>query len=105
MSPAEVAIAGEWCLNILILTAVKMIDPILIVMAIVAGLLSRAWWQAFAAALAITALVEFVLFQMQLTRSLEPVSLIAGFVAAFAWTALVFWIKQRRAVKKAADTE
>jgi hypothetical protein len=92
-------------MNILILTAVKMIDPILIVMAIVAGILSRAWWHAVAGALAITAIVEFLLSQMQLTRGVELASLLAGFVAAFAWTALIFWIKQRRAAKKAAAAE
>jgi hypothetical protein len=38
-------------------------------------------------------------------KGISGLSLIAGFVAAFAWTALVFWIKQRRAAKKAAAAE
>jgi hypothetical protein len=88
-----------------ILVFAKLLDPFLIVMAIVAGVLSRKWWHAVAGAIAITAIVEFLLAQMQLTRSLAPVPVLAGFVAAFAWTAFVFWIKQRRAAKKAAAAE
>jgi len=51
------------------------------------------------------AIIEFALHQIQLTRTFSPESLVAGFVAAFAWAALAFWIKRRRAAKAASSVE
>jgi hypothetical protein len=86
-----------------ILIIAKLFDPFLIVIALVAGGFSRAWWHVVAGAFAAAAVIEFLLHQIQVTRTFSPESLIAGFVAACAWAALAFWIMERRRRKAAAD--
>jgi uncharacterized membrane protein len=85
----------------LILFAVKLLDPLTIVLAVIAGALSRTWWQAGAAALLVAAIVDIVLSHLQPGRQFEPIEFAVGFLAAFTWAALIFSLKRWRAKRTA----
>jgi uncharacterized membrane protein YhhN len=74
----------------------KLLDPIGIILAGIAGWFCRAWWHVALAAVIVAGLVELVLFSTQLTRMFNPVIFLIGVVASAVWTALAFWLKDRR---------
>lgn len=83
-------------MNILLILAVKLIDPVVIVLGIANGCLSRSVLVLAAVSLGIAVLVELLLATTQVTRTFSPVSLLIGFVVAFAWSGLAFWIRRKR---------
>jgi hypothetical protein len=66
----------------------KFLDPIAAILGLAAGVFSRAWWQVAVAALAVAALVEFILSAMQVTRVFDLVIYTLGVVAVAAWAAI-----------------
>ena len=75
----------------------KLLDPIAIVLAIFAGVMSRAWWHIAIAAIAIAIIGEMVLSAIQFSRTFNPIVFGIAIVAAAAWEAPVFFIKRRAA--------
>src|SRR5690242_15937637 len=77
----------------LIVAIVKFLDPILIVLAIVGGLISRNWRHVLLAAFVAAAVQEVVLAGLQQTRGFNPVVYLAGVLPAGCWAALVYFIR------------
>lgn len=88
----------------LLLLALKLLDFLMIALAIIAGGVSRSWWHVAGGALVVAAIVEMVLSSLQQMRTFEPVEFAIGYLAAFAWASLIFYIKQRLAARKASKT-
>jgi hypothetical protein len=74
----------------------KLLDPIAIILSVLNGYFSRSMAVLFALSVAIAVVIELLLAATQLTRTFDPVSLLIGFVAALAWSGLVFWIRRKR---------
>lgn len=77
----------------------KLLDPIVIILAIVAGVISRAWWHVAIAAFVIAAIGEMILSATQITRTFNPIFFGIGVIAAAAWAAIVFLLKRRWAAR------
>jgi hypothetical protein len=67
--------------------AVLAVLLIAVVLGLVSGILSRAWWHVLIAALVIAGIVEMLLFATQLTRTFNPRIFIIGAVTTSIWTA------------------
>jgi uncharacterized membrane protein YhhN len=74
----------------------KLLDPVGIILAGIAGWFARAWWHVAIAAVLVAGLVELVFFATQITRTFNPIVFLVGVVASAVWTALAFWLKERR---------
>jgi hypothetical protein len=74
----------------------KLLDPFAIILGILNGYLSRSIVVVIVLSVAIAVVVELLLAATQATRTITPVMLITGFLAAFAWSGLVFWIRRKR---------
>jgi hypothetical protein len=85
----------------MIFLIVKLLDPIIIVLAIAGGVLSRTWWHVALAAFVVGCIAEAILFATQLTRTFNPIVFLIGVLAAGCWAALAHflrlkWSAQRR---------
>lgn len=78
----------------------KLLSPITILLALVAGASCQQWWQIFLAAAVVALLDQHVLSSIQQTRDFDPLSLLLGMFAAAVWIALVFSIKRYRAARR-----
>jgi hypothetical protein len=74
----------------------KLLDPVIIALAIFMGMVCRERWHIVMAALGIATIQETLLSTMQMTRAFNPASFLVGVFAAAAWVALVFFIRRRR---------
>jgi hypothetical protein len=79
----------------LVVLIVRLIDPVTIVLAVLNGYLSRSMAVLIALSVAIALVIELLLEATQLTRTFTPLALLSGFIAAFAWSVLVFWIRRK----------
>jgi hypothetical protein len=79
---------------VLVILIVRMVDPILIVLALVGGGVSRLWWHVAAAALVVALIVEMLLFSIQRTRMFDPLDFVIGVIAAGIWTSIAFTVKR-----------
>jgi hypothetical protein len=85
---------GQGGMEYLGLLAAKMAEPISIVLAIVGALVSREWWHAAIAALAVAIAGEALLFWAQGgARVFNPVIFTIGLAAAAIWVGLFFAVK------------
>lgn len=86
----------------------KLLDPITMILAIVAGACARALWQVLIASFAIAFVGELALSMLQLTRVFDPQVFSLGIMAAGTWGLLAFgvrrWREQRRARKSTERT-
>ena len=85
----------------IVVLIVRLLDPVLIVLALVGGGVSRLWWHVAVAALVVAALVEMLLFSIQATRTFDLIDFAVGVVAAGIWASIAFaikgWLARRRA--------
>jgi hypothetical protein len=83
-------------MGILVYLIVRMLDPITIALAVVGGVISRAWWHVAVVAVVVGVLIEiFLATATVLVRPFNPLVLILGIVGAGVWSALAFYIKNR----------
>jgi hypothetical protein len=82
---------------------VKFLDPLLIVLAIAGGVISRNWWHVLLIAFVVGAIQEAALFGIQHTRVFNPINYLAGVVAALCWAALAHFIRQKWAARSKAS--
>jgi hypothetical protein len=87
----------------LVALIVKFLDPLLIVLAIAGGVISRSWWHVLLTACVVGAIQEAVLFGMQHTRVFNPVNYLAGVAAAWCWAALAHFIRKKWAPRSKAS--
>ena len=79
----------------------KLIDPIAVLPAVVAGYFCRTWWQVVISAAAIGIIVEMVLVLFEETPGIHQGRLLMGVLAAGVWSNLAFAFKTWR-VKRAS---
>jgi hypothetical protein len=84
---------------VLVILIVRMVDPFLIVLALVGGGVSRLWWHVAAVALVVAVIVEILLFSIQHTRMFDPLDFVIGVVAAGIWASIAFTVKRRLAAR------
>ena len=80
---------------ILAILLAKLIDPVLIVLAVIAGLTCRLWRHVAIASVIIGAAIEFLLIVLSHGRGFSPGGFVLGTLAALAWGSLVFFIRKR----------
>jgi hypothetical protein len=80
----------------------KFLDPVAIILGILNGYMSHSRVILVALSAAIAVVVELLLSATQVTRQFSPAELAIGFVAALAWSGLVFSIRKS---KRAAEPE
>ena len=83
----------------------KLLDPVAIVLAILNGYFSRSIAVLIGLSVAIAVVVELLLATTQIVRTFNPVELIIGFVAALAWSGLVFSIRRKAKQPGAVESE
>jgi hypothetical protein len=79
----------------LVILIVKLLDPIVAILALVAGAMSRAWWHIGLAGLGIGLLSELLLSMLRPTGTFRPGAFLVAAIAAGARSVLAFWIKGR----------
>ena len=79
---------------VIVILIVRMVDPILIILALVGGGVSRLWWHVAVAALVVAVIVEILLFSIQHTRMFDPLDFVLGAVAAGIWASIAFAAKR-----------
>ena len=75
----------------------RLFDPLVIILALVAGIRAREWWHVAAAALAIPGIEVLALAATQGSRPFNPEVFGLGGIAAAAWIGLVVFAKKWRA--------
>lgn len=82
----------------------RILDPIVIILGVVAGNFIRARIYLMLAAVTVAVVQEIVLSQLQITRSFRPVSFMAGVTAAYlvVWATAAF-VERRAARRKASN--
>ena len=78
----------------------KLIDPIAVLPAVVAGYFCRTWWQVVISAAAVGIIVEMILVLFEQTPGMHQGRLLMGVLAAGVWSNLAFAFKIWR-VKRA----
>ena len=78
----------------IVLLIVKLIDPLLILFALVGGVLSRGWRHVAATAVIVAVIIEVLLANFGGYR-FDPVALAMGALAAGIWATIAFLIKRR----------
>ena len=86
-------------MTLIVMLIVRLVDPVLIVLALAGGGFSRLWWHVAAAALVVAVLVEALLFSMQ-PRMFDLLDFIIGVIAAGIWASIAFTVKQRLAARR-----
>ena len=74
--------------------AILAVLTIEVVLGLVSGVLSRAWWHVLIAALVIAGIVEMMLSATQLTQTFNPWIFIIAAVAAGIWTAIGYLLRR-----------
>lgn len=74
--------------------AILIVLLIAVVLGLVSGILSRAWWHVLVAALVIVGIVEMLLFATQFTRTFNPWIFIIGAAATGIWTAFGYLLRR-----------
>jgi len=86
---------GMYLMAVLVILIVKLLDPIVAILALASGAMSRTWWHVGLAGLGIGLLSELLLSLLRPTGMFRPGAFIIAAIAAAAWSALAFWIKGR----------
>ena len=85
-----------------VIFAGKLLDPTIIVLAVVVGLSSRNWWHVWIGATIVACLSEYVLNSYQSIRAFDPL-IILVIAAAGVWSsggyAVKRWLKARRSFR------
>ena len=85
-----------------VIFAGKLLDPTIIVLAVVVGLSSRNWWHVWIGAIIVAYLSEYVLNSYQTIRAFDPL-IILVIAAAGVWSsggyAIKRWLRTRRSFR------
>lgn len=74
----------------------KFMSPVLVIVAVLTGFVSRSWLQVMIGVLFAAALHEIALMTMQETRSFNLMVFAIGIVAAAVWAGVIFAIRRGR---------
>jgi hypothetical protein len=94
---------SEVAMYLLAVLIAKLLDPIVILLALVAGGLSQKWWQVIVGASVVAVIGELFLFSIQIGRTFNPVTFFLGIVAAAVWASMAFAIMCYKAQRKLQD--
>jgi hypothetical protein len=87
----------------------KLIDPIAVLPAVLAGYFCRTWWQVVISAAAVGIVVEMILVSFQQTPDIHQGRLLMGVLTAGVWSNLAFafktWRANKRRVSSAGNTD
>ena len=75
--------------------AAKMIDPLIIVLAVIAGAVSRAWWHVAAGSFVAAVALEALVLAIGPNLKFVPFYFIVGIAAVGLWASLAFWLIRR----------
>ena len=78
----------------------KLIDPIAVLPAVVAGYFCRTWWQVVISAAVVGIVVEVILVLFQQTPEIHQGRLLMGILAAGVWSNLAFAFKTWRVKRR-----
>lgn len=85
-----------------VIFAAKLLDPVIIVLALLVGLLSKKWWHVMIGSLIVAGLSEGVLNSYQSFREFDPINLLVV-AAASVWASGGFvaqrWLKARKSFR------